>query len=300
MKNHLLLFVLMLMPVLAMSQKNAAPKVLVVTAHPDDETTFPVTIYKITHDLKGTVDLALLTDGQGGFNGSELGSQYYGLNLTDSVIGRAHLPAIRKQELMNAGRIMGIRNYFFFDQVDDYYAKNPKPYISGQRWDMAYIEKRLDAILVKNTYDFILTLLPDSTQHGHHKTATLAALRAVQRYKGTSKPIVLGGYELDKNVAYRFEELPGYPETRARKNAPVYQLDRSAPFGHQNLLSYRIVSDWVIAEYKTQGDLQNNYIHQGELEKFWYYDLNGEVGLEKTRRLFEQLNSSGFSTPGQK
>lgn len=95
------------------------PKVLIVTAHPDDETSFPVTVFKITHDLKGTVDLALMTDAQGGFNGSELGSLYYGYSLTDSIIGRERLSAIRKQELMNAGRILGIRNYFFFDQKGD-------------------------------------------------------------------------------------------------------------------------------------------------------------------------------------
>ncbi len=46
----------------------AGPKVLVVNAHPDDETSFPILLYKITHDLKGTADLALLTDGSGGFN----------------------------------------------------------------------------------------------------------------------------------------------------------------------------------------------------------------------------------------
>ena len=95
------------------------PKVLVVNAHPDDETSFPIILYKITHDLKGTVDLALLTDGSGGFNGSELGSVYYGLNLTDSIVGRSELPRIRKKELMEAGDIMGIRQYYFFDQVDD-------------------------------------------------------------------------------------------------------------------------------------------------------------------------------------
>src|SRR5262245_58543582 len=94
----------------------AGPNVLVIQAHPDDETSFPIILYKITHDLKGTVDLAQLTDGQGGYNGSELGSVYYGLKLTDSTIGRSELPRIRKKEVMEAGDIMGIRQYYFFDQ----------------------------------------------------------------------------------------------------------------------------------------------------------------------------------------
>ncbi len=60
---------------------NSGPKVLIVTSHPDDETTFPVTIYKIVHDLNGVADLALMTDGQGGYRNTELASEYYGLNL---------------------------------------------------------------------------------------------------------------------------------------------------------------------------------------------------------------------------
>lgn len=75
----------------------SGPKVLVINAHPDDETSFPILLYKITHDLKGTVDLALLTDGSGGFIGSELGSVHYGLDLTDSLVGRSELPRIRKK-----------------------------------------------------------------------------------------------------------------------------------------------------------------------------------------------------------
>src|SRR5260221_4098209 len=97
----------------------SGPNVLVVQAHPDDERSLPIMLYKITHDLKGTVDLAQITDGQGGYNGSELGSVYYGLKLTDSTIGRSELPRIRKKEVMEAGDIMGIRQYYFFDQRDD-------------------------------------------------------------------------------------------------------------------------------------------------------------------------------------
>ena len=40
-----------------------APRVLVVTAHPDDETTFAASLFKITHALSGAVDLAVVTTG---------------------------------------------------------------------------------------------------------------------------------------------------------------------------------------------------------------------------------------------
>ena len=72
------------------------PKVLIVTAHPDDETMFPVTVFKITHELKGSADLALITDASGGFNGM-VASMYYGMNMLDSVVGRKNLPLIRKK-----------------------------------------------------------------------------------------------------------------------------------------------------------------------------------------------------------
>jgi LmbE family N-acetylglucosaminyl deacetylase len=278
-----------------LSYAQQPPKVLIVTAHPDDETSFPVTVFKITHDLKGTVDLALMTDAQGGFNGSELGSVYYGYSLTDSVVGRERLPAIRKQELMNAGKIMGIRNYFFFDQKDDLYTQDEKPYAGGQLWDVAYIQKRLDQILSKENYDFIFVLLPHSGQHGHHKTASLMALRAAQRYQGTKKPIVLaGGWVVTGNTPMHFEQLEGYPETRILKEAPVFTFNRSVKFGHRDLLTYKIVSDWVIAEYKSQGDVQENLIHRGDVETFRYFAINPKEGVAKTQALFDALKATPY------
>ena len=272
------------------------PKILVVTAHPDDETTFSVTLYKITHDLNGTVDIALMTDASGGFNGSELGSVYYGIQLTDSVTGRARLPLIRKQELMNAGKIMGIRNFYFFDQVDDFYNTDPVPYVTGKRWDTAYINKRLDKILSEQQYDFVFTMLPEEGQHGHHKTAALMGLRAVLRYKGARPPIILAGNTIDKNQApAAFDALKGFPETTIKKGAPFFYFNRSVKFGHRNLLSYKIIADWVINEYKTQGDLQENAMHKGDLDMFSYYDINPASGIAAVQALFDQLKNTGFS-----
>ena len=74
------------------------PKVLIITAHPDDETMFPVTVFKVTHEMKGTADVALITDGSGGYNGL-VASSYYGKNMTDSATGRTYLPLIRKKRI---------------------------------------------------------------------------------------------------------------------------------------------------------------------------------------------------------
>ncbi|MEO7802477.1 MAG: PIG-L family deacetylase [Ginsengibacter sp.] len=275
-------------------QVDNGPKVLVVTSHPDDETTFPVTLYKIVHDLKGTIDLALMTDGQGGYRNTELASQYYGINLIDSNIGRAYLPAIRKRELMAAGKIIGIRNFFFFDQVDDFYSQDPKAYEGGTKWDVPFIEKKLDLILSRTAYDYVIILLPDAEQHGHHKSTSLLALRAVKRMTGKTRPVVLGGIEINKRdlSAFKFDGLSGYPESKTNLKTPVFTLDRTVPFGFYDLVSYMIVHDWVIAEYKSQGDTQNNYIHKYELEAFWYFDLNDESGILKTKKMFEKLQTT--------
>lgn len=271
------------------------PRVLVVNAHPDDETSFPIMLYKITHDLKGTVDLAVITDGQGGFNGSELGSVYYGFKLTDSTVGRAELPRIRKKELMQAGDIMGIRQYYFFDQRDDYYNLNPIPYVSGKNWDIPFIEKKLDQILAAQQYDFVITMLPYAGQHGHHKTAVIMALRAVQRYKGEKRPIVIAGSTFKNETPETYTMLEGFPETAIKKNAPSFYLDVATHFGIGKQVSYKTVAQWVIAAYKSQGDLQENPLYKGDKETFRLFNINDDAAIQKTTELFDRLKKSGYS-----
>jgi LmbE family N-acetylglucosaminyl deacetylase len=287
-----LYFLLFLVSFNGLSQ---GPKVLLVTAHPDDETMFPVTVFKITRELKGAADLALITDASGGFNGM-VASMYYGMNMLDSVIGRKNLPLIRKKEMMAAGEILGIGNYFFFDQIDDYYNRNEKPYMEGKRWDISYIERRLDEILTKGQYDYIFCLVPHEGQHAHHKSASLCALRAVQRFKGTKKPIILGGQSANKNSTFRFTGLEGYAETKISAAAPVFEFDRSFGFGEDNKHSYMIVADWVKASHKSQSGDMNQSMHRGELETFWYFSLNEDQRIGEVQTLFETLKKSGFPT----
>ena len=271
------------------------PKVLIVTAHPDDETMFPATIFKITRELKGTVDLALITDASGGYNGL-VASTYYDKNLTDSATGRVALPLLRKKELMCSGEVMGIRNFFFFDQLDDFYQLDPKPFFEGKRWDMAYCEKKLNKILEEGQYDYIFCLIPSAEQHAHHKTASIMAIRAVKNLKSVKKPIVLGGRALNKNYTYKFEELEGYPETKISAKAPVFYFDRSFGFGERSQHSYMIVADWVKACHKSQSGDMNSSMHRGDLETFWYFDINTDNGIASTTQFFELLRNSGFPT----
>jgi N-acetylglucosamine malate deacetylase 2 len=271
------------------------PKVLIVTAHPDDETMFPATIFKITRELKGTVDLALITDASGGYNGL-IASTYYGKNLTDSSTGRVALPLLRKKELMCAGEVMGIRNFFFFDQLDDFYQIDPKPFFEGKRWDMTFCEKKLNKILEVGQYDYVFCLVPSAEQHAHHKTASILAIRAVSNLSSAKKPIVLGGRALNKGYTYNFEMLDGFPETKVSSKAPVFYFDRSYGFGENNKHIYMIVADWVKACHKSQSGDMNGSMHRGDLETFWYFDINAESGIEATSSFFEKIRKSGYDT----
>jgi LmbE family N-acetylglucosaminyl deacetylase len=277
------------------------PRVLVVTAHPDDETGVSVTMFKITKELKGTVDMAVMTDGGGGFADSQLGAIYFGLNLTDSIVARTHLPMIRKQEIINAGKIMGVRNIYFMEQPDDFYSTDITPYISGKNWNIPYVESRMDKLLAERQYDFVITMLPHAGQHGHHKTSVMMALRAVQRYKGPNKPIIIAGNPGREGMKpTEFTMLEGYPETKIKVDAPKFTLNRAFRFAENDKLSYKIVADWVISEYKSQGAIQENGIHRTDFETYHYYDMNDASGIAKVQKLFDDLAKSGFQPVAKK
>ena len=57
-----------------------------------------------------------------------------------------------------------------------------------------------------------------------------------------------------------------------------------------------IVADWVKSCHKTQSGDMDASMHKGELETFWYFDLNGNIKIEQTKTFFENLRNSGFPT----
>lgn len=279
------------------------PKVLIVIAHPDDETTFAATVYKITHELKGTVDLLLVTNGEGGYKYSTLAEPIYGMELTDEKVGRKNLPSIRKKELMNAGKIIGIRKYFFLDQKDAHYGLDEREPLDTS-WNVELVKKKMKQVMTKTKYDYIFCLIPDPATHGGHKAATMLALRSVKELPAEQRPIVLGATVtelsvMNKNVADTtkkvFTQLKDYAETKIKKDAPVFQVDRKAKFGFKNSLSYKVIVNWEIAEHKSQGTMQLA-MNMGDLENFIYFDINADAGIEKTKALFEELKKVPYKT----
>ncbi len=270
-------------------------KVLVVNAHPDDEAVCAASTYKITQHLNGVVDLALMTNGEGGYQYAILAEKMYGLPLTQEAVGRAYLPAIRKKELLNAGAIVGIRNYFFMEQADTEYSLDPKDVLDTGAWDIDFILQQLCKIITKGKYDYVWGMLPFYKSHGHHLATTILALRAVQMLPPENRPIVLGTSSTLRYdpVQEGFEGLAGYPITNINTNAPIFTFDKTQPFGKSGKLNYNILVSWLIAEHKTQGTMQL-FLNKGDKENYWYFAANKEDGIAKTQALFDKINSVGF------
>lgn len=286
-----LLFILLFICKYCVTSSGQGPKVLIVIAHPDDETAMATTVYKITHEQQGIVDLCLITNGEGGYKYSTLAEDYYDLELTNESIGREHLPRIRKEELMNAGKIIGIRNYFFLDQKDTKYGLNELDPLDTA-WNTALVKQRIIDEINKNRYDYIFAVIPDPTTHAHHKAATILALQAVMSLPDSLKPIILGVSlgELKDTLAHDFVQLKDYFETRIDTTIAPFYTDRTQKFGFKDKLDYKIIVNWEIAEHKSQGTMQLA-MNQGDVELFYYFGINSPTKVGACRTFFQKLNA---------
>lgn len=273
------------------------PRVLTVIAHPDDDAMFAGAVYKITHTLGGVVDLALVTDGSGGFRYAQLAEPIYGRQLSDETVARQYLPAIRQRELMAGGALTGIRRYFFLDQYDHAYTENVDTVLTHV-WNTEVVRDRLSEIM-RRGYDFVFVHLPIERFHGHHKAATILALEAAQRLPASERPVVLGamvGQKGDTSLA-SYRGLAGYPVTNVSGGALPFVFDRTEPLSPDGRLDYRIIVNWLIAEHKSQGTMQL-LVNLGEVERYWFFAANDPSRLDGTRALFARLTKPVFpATP---
>ncbi|MDQ3021603.1 MAG: PIG-L family deacetylase [Bacteroidota bacterium] len=276
--------------------QNPPSKVLVVTAHPDDDASFAGANYKIVHDLNGTVDIALITNGEGGYKYSTLAEDIYGLELTDEEIGRKYLPDIRKMELEEGGKIIGIRNYYYFDQKDHKYvtSENIKEILDSNIWNIEYIKSRLKEILTMEKYDYVFVIIPTMGTHAHHSAAGILALETINSLEPDDRPLILGGSSSRKDDTAKFiyKGLEGYPVTNVSDPVP-FIFDRTQKFSYKDALDYKIIVNWLIAEHKSQGTMQLG-MNRGDYENYWYFDINPESGKEKTKELFDKLKINNY------
>jgi LmbE family N-acetylglucosaminyl deacetylase len=282
---------ILLLTAMAMAQATApaamtpAPRVLIVVAHPDDESCFAATVYEITHNLGGAVDQMVITNGEGGFHYSLLAESIYGVALTDEATGRAALPEIRKRELMEAGRILGITNHFFLDEPDLRYTQDIDE-VLGQHWHKGVVLPEVERRIAGGNYDFVFTLFPSPGTHGGHKAAALTALAAVQQ-TAARKPVVMGcqgarvgqqpSWEGFKSAEHPFNVLP-----------EVFTTDRTVKFGYKDSLDYQIIVNWEIAAHKSQGLFQTA-MGRGDREQFVVLDSGAENQTARADALFKAL-----------
>lgn len=276
----------------AMPAQENAPTILLVVAHHDDYTMFAGSVYKVTHTLGGDVDVAVLTDGSGGFHYSQLAEPIYGLRLTDEAVARRHLPAIRKKELEAGGKIIGIRNHFYLKQFDNAYTENVDTILSHV-WKPDEVRARLREIMMRVHYDFVFVHLPIPNFHAHHKSASILALEAAQQLPDSLRPVVLGCFvgkrgAAEDPVPNNYTVLDGYPITRIRTDSPPFIFDLTEPLDPSGRLDYRIVVNWVIAEHKSQGAMQL-LMNFADFERYWFFEANDPAQLDRTAELFERL-----------
>jgi N-acetylglucosamine malate deacetylase 2 len=286
-----------LLPQVATAQ-NGGGKLLIVTAHPDDEYAFAAVTYRLVRECGWTADQVVITNGESGYRYATLAETFYGASLAGTREGRVNLSAIRKQEARNAGKILGVREHYFLDQQDLGFATNAAS-ADSTNWDRPYVRTFLADTLTREKYDAVFTLLPTPETHGHHRAATLLALEAVSNIAG-QRPLIFGAEPRGKDESTPvFSGLPDEPLTRTLRATPVLVFDREAAFGYHDLLNYQIVVNWLIAEHKSQGLFQKDS-GQHRFEQFWLFATSGETASQQVSHLQTTLDPSHRQITAQK
>lgn len=274
-----------------------APRVLAVVAHPDDDVAFAGLMYKTATHLGGFADVCVLTNGEGGFKYATLAESIYGLDLTDEAVGRHELPAIRRAEMVDGARVMNVRRVMFLRQQDHRYTTDELEILGegAEIWDVDGVRETIAVILREGDYDFLVTFLPSEGTHGHHKSAALLALQAVESLEPSERPIALGRRFVragDPPSAPR--GLAAWPITTPKAGADTFNFDRAQPFGYEGKLNYQIIVNWAIAAHRSQGTMQLFMGRDVGLENYAIYALNDDSAVEITRAFFARLAEPQF------
>ena len=285
---------------------NGMLTVLLVIAHPDDETLFGGLVYTLTHHLNASVDLACITNGEDGFAHAILSQPFYGnIQLTEESVARTHLAHIRQKELFGSGEILGIRNYFFYDQMDLGYTQSTHTVLNDQ-WKKEWVIQRFEHTIKygngANGYDLMILMLPNVDSHAHHTLSGLLALEAIDRLKQMNStdliiPTVIGGSEFVLNQPPTCLQSPlaeVSTELEFRFNLRWKLVD--LPY-----VDYQTILLWMAAEHKTQGTLVTELLteYNRDNEQYFYFSIN-ERNENNTRLLMVQQLFDKFTQLHQK
>lgn len=260
--------------------------VLVVVAHPDDEYYCAATIYRLAVELHATVDELIITNGEGGFRYTTLAEPSYGKPLLAETAGRKELPAIRQEEALNAGKVLGIKEHYFLDQKDEAFTTDQNAGLA-RLWDTDFITNTITDLIRGRHYRYVFTVLPRSSTHGHHQAATILASRAIQSLPADLRP-VLFGFDTDRAS---YLPLTAVADTKEWPSSYSFAFDRTAAFGFHEALTYQIAVNWMIAEHKSQGMLQTLY--NKDPKEYVWTDLHSSPGASASAaELFQLLGRS--------
>ncbi len=153
---------------------NMPKKILLVLAHPDDETMIGgfLAYFK---ELGIEIQAIYLTNGEGGKNIVETSND----NSSDFVyksVSKKVLKEIRLKELSKAAKSWGFTKYYLFGMPDiplrDHNgipSKNLEDFLNSKTWDQKFILKKLQKILNEYKPDLVFSLNLDELSHAHHK-----------------------------------------------------------------------------------------------------------------------------------
>jgi len=260
-------------------------KTLIVVAHPDDECYFAATVYTMAVELGGIVDELIITNGEGGFRYSTLAEPYYKKSLTIEAVGRKDLPAIRRKEAINAGKVLGIQKHFLLGQKDQRFTTDEEEG-PNHEWNSALVTARIATLLRRGHYKYVFSVLPRSTTHEHDQAATALAAHAIQTLPENLRPVLLG---FDTDAADYAPSTQADTDQRWTSSY-AYTFDRTIAFGSQNSLTNQIVVNWMIAEHKSQGLLQT-MVNKDPKEYLWVDLESAPEAQTKASLLFHFLRT---------
>ncbi len=171
-------------PPTTINQQALTTDLLVVTAHPDDESMVAAVMARYADEGKA-VSLVVCTRGEGGGNS------------TGKESGPA-LGAVREMELRRCLSQLGVRHLFFLNQPDWAYTESVKATLD--KWGHRESLKRLVRYVRLLRPAVIVTMDPAPTggQHGHHQAAGRLATEA---FEAAANPRAFPELQLDEGLS---------------------------------------------------------------------------------------------------
>ena len=155
-----------------------APRVLLLLAHPDDETMLGGTLIHL-REIGAEIFAMYMTDGEGG----KIAVYKKDGTFTMVSVSPEKLKEIRHDELKKADDRFGFEDYQLLGQPDqplrDPVTQKPshdaQSFMKSKIWDINLIKKKITSYAEKVKPDLIVTMSLDSSVHAHHKTVRMIA-----------------------------------------------------------------------------------------------------------------------------